>query len=66
MTQPARGWTVAQIVLSIPDSNHGPTTHTSCHKTIKKNQIAIRSSHTHWVHLKFTQIAQKLLTPDWR
>ena len=37
-----------------------------CHKPINKQQTSIRCNHTHWVHLKSTQIKQRQYKPDWR
>ena len=37
-----------------------------CHKPINKQQTSIRCNHTHWVHLKCTQIKQRQYKPDWR
>ena len=33
---------------------------------INKQQTSIRCNHTHWVHLKCTQIKQRQYKPDWR
>ena len=33
---------------------------------INKKQTSIRCNHTHWVHLKCTQIKQRQYKPDWR
>ena len=56
-------------VKSWPDDTHKQT-HSShmdlCLKQINKQQTSIRCSHTHSVHLKYTQIKQLKYKPDWR
>ena len=84
-TQPARGWTAAEMsTLSLPaawlallltkagdvESNPGPTTHTNKHTPViwicDLSQTNKQETHTHWVHLKCTQIKQGQYKPDWR
>ena len=55
------------------ESNPDPTTQTNTLQSygcvtfvINKQQPSIRCNHTHWVHLKCTQIKQQQYKPDWR